>query len=69
MHNIGLLIMNKTETHCDLYFEMYMLYYFRLLIQKDKGDKICTLKTIYNILQYKHHNVNTGQNSSTNRRS
>lgn len=69
MHNIGLLIMNKFETYCDLYFEMYILYYFRLLIQKDEGDKIRTLKTIYNILQYKHHNVNTGQNSSTNRRS
>lgn len=55
MHNTGLLIINKTETHCDPYFEIYMRCYFRLLIQKGEGDKICTLKTIYNILQYKHH--------------
>ncbi len=45
--------------HQDSYFEMSMLYYCWLLVQKHKRDKIYTLTTIYNILQYKHHKLNT----------
>ncbi len=40
------LTINKTEIDADSYFEMFMLYYCQLLIQKDKGDKICILTTI-----------------------
>ncbi len=43
MHNAGLLIISKPEIHRDSYFEMSTLYYFQLLILKDKrnmGTKI-----------------------------
>ncbi len=43
MNDVGLLITNKTNVHWDSYFEMYIPYYFHLLIRKDKQ------KTIYNI--------------------
>ncbi len=39
------------------YFEMSLLSYSQLLIQKD-GDKINTRTSIYNKLQYKHQKVN-----------
>lgn len=47
MYNVGLLIINKPEIYCDSYFEMYMLPYFQLLIQKVEGDTIRILTTIY----------------------
>ncbi len=46
------LTINKTEIDADSYFEMFMLYYCQLLIQKDKGDKYAFLqpsRTYYNI--------------------
>ncbi len=45
MHNAGLLIINKPKIHWDSYYEMSVLLQY---------DKICTLPTINNILQYKH---------------
>lgn len=43
MRNGELIIINKPERHQDSYFEMYMLHYFWLLIQKverNMGTKI-----------------------------
>ncbi len=47
---------NKPGNHKDSFFEMSKLYYFWLLIDKDKGYEISTLTTIYIIL---YNNVNT----------
>lgn len=59
MHNVGLLIINKTKTQRESYFEICVLYYLQLLIQKDGGDKMffITFTTIYNILQNKKRKV------------
>ncbi len=34
MHDVALLNINKPEIHQDFYFEMSMICYFQLLIQK-----------------------------------
>ncbi len=48
MHNAGLLIISKPKIHQDSYFEISMLYYIHLLIQR---HKICILQpsATYNI--------------------
>lgn len=53
----GVLIINQPKIHNALSLK-WMLYYCWLLIQTDTQDKICTVTSVYNVLQYNHNKVN-----------
>lgn len=54
MHNVELFNYKQAPKHWDSYFEMSMRYYFQLLIQTDKGEKICFLQP-----SISYYNINT----------